>query len=77
MWYPGGSEMEEIQVIPKYKTFEELKQELGDKFEEFMYKANIELLTIRDEVIKIISNDTDLNSSRQRKRLIEILKGVK
>ena len=27
-----------------YKTFEELKEELGDKFEEFMYKANIELL---------------------------------
>ena len=28
----------------EYKTFEELKEELGDKFEEFMYKANIELL---------------------------------
>lgn len=28
----------------EYKTFEELKEELGDKFEEFMYKSNIELL---------------------------------
>lgn len=28
----------------KYKTFEELKEELGDKFEDYMYKANIELL---------------------------------
>ena len=28
----------------EYKTFEELKEELGDKFEEFMYKVNIELL---------------------------------
>ena len=28
----------------KYKTYEELKEELGNKFEEYMYKANIELL---------------------------------
>lgn len=28
----------------EYKTFEELKEELGDKFEEYMYKSNIELL---------------------------------
>ena len=33
----------------KYKTFEELKEELGDKFEEYMYKANIELLTKIDK----------------------------
>ena len=31
--------------MKKYKTYEELKEELGDKFEEYMYKANIELLT--------------------------------
>lgn len=44
-----------------YKTFEELKEELGDKFEEFMYKANIELLdkvnqleTNIDEAIEIL-----------------------
>ena len=28
----------------KYKTFEELKEELGDKFEEYMYGSNINLL---------------------------------
>ena len=30
--------------MSEYKTFEELKEELGDKFEEYMYEANIELL---------------------------------
>ena len=46
----------------EYKTFEELKEELGDKFEEFMYKANINLLdkvkqleTNRDEVLEMIN----------------------
>ena len=45
----------------EYKTFEELKEELGDKFEEFMYKVNIELLekvnqleTNRDEAIEYL-----------------------
>jgi hypothetical protein len=33
-----------------YKTFEELKEELGDKFEEYMYKANIELLNKLDKI---------------------------
>ena len=48
----------------EYKTFEELKEELRDKFEEFMYKANIELLdkvnqleTNRDEVLKFIDDE--------------------
>ena len=34
-----------------YKSFEELKQELGDKFEEYMYKSNIELLSLKDKAI--------------------------
>lgn len=38
----------------KYKTFEELKEELGDKFEEYMYKSNIELLTKIDKAIEYI-----------------------
>lgn len=52
----------------KYKTFEELKKELGDKFEEYMYKANIELLTKIDKVIKLIDdnyyskNTTDIDN---------------
>lgn len=32
-----------------YKSFEELKEELGDKFEELLYKANLELLKIKDK----------------------------
>lgn len=104
----------------EYKTFEELKEELGEKFEEYMYKANIELLKKIDsggfcelkkkcdaglcdctneeydsmaqcnmklslenenlqqridKAIKIIENDTDLNSQRQRQRMLKILKG--
>lgn len=38
----------------KYKTFEELKEELGNKFEEYMYKSNIELLEKIDKAIEII-----------------------
>ena len=41
----------------EYKTFEELKEELGDKFEEFMYKANIELL---DKVNQLETNRDEL-----------------
>ena len=39
----------------KYKTFEELKEELGDKFEEYMYNANIELLEKKDKAIEYIT----------------------
>lgn len=39
----------DIKDENKYKTFEELKEELGDKFEEYMYKSNIELLTRIDK----------------------------
>ena len=58
-----------------YKTFEELKEELGDKFEEFMYKANIELLdkvnqleTNRDEAIEFIKNKTSENNKNEHFR---------
>lgn len=43
--------------MDKYKTFEELKEELGNKFEEYMYKANIELLEKRDKAILYILNN--------------------
>lgn len=32
-----------------YKSFKELKEELGNEFEEYMYKANLELLKIKDK----------------------------
>lgn len=64
----------------KYKTFEELKEELGDKFEEYMYKANIELLTKIDKAIKLIEEiqkfpHTNINQHKDMKELKEILKG--
>ena len=66
----------------KYKTYEELKEELGDKFEEFMYKANIELLTKIDKAIEYIENNAKpyAFSDKMLKKecilkLLEILKG--
>ena len=45
----------------KYKTFEEIKEELGDKLEKYMYEANIELLTKIDRAIEYIGlNEEDL-----------------
>ena len=40
--------------MSEYKTFEELKEELGDEFEDYMYKANIELLNIIKEVKELV-----------------------
>ena len=73
-------------MMNKYKTFEELKEELGDKFEEYMYKSNIELLTKIDKSIEWINKhiDTfeernitiyDWDSLSNPKDLLEILKG--
>ena len=41
----------------EYKTFEELKEELGDKFEEYMYKANINLLNNWNELKEYCLNE--------------------
>ena len=59
----------------KYKTYKELKEKLGNNYDLFMYEINLCLLQKIDKAIKIIENDTDLNSQRQRQRLLEILKG--
>ena len=40
----------------KYKTFNELKDELGDKFDDYMYNANLELLKKIDRIKEIIEN---------------------
>ena len=62
----------------EYKTFEELKEELGDKFEEFMYKVNIELLekvnqleTNRDNAIGFIKKCSFIEQHKED--VIEIL----
>lgn len=52
--------------MSKYKTFEELKEELGDKFEDYMYKANIELLNKLDK-IKEWKKQTLFDLNRQYK----------
>ena len=48
----------------KYKTFEELKEELGNKFDVFMYGANMNLLeqletyeNMRKEAINYINKE--------------------
>lgn len=43
----------------KYKTFEEMKDELGDKLDKYMYEANIELLTKIDNVIRKLENSIE------------------
>lgn len=43
----------------KYKTFEEMKNELGDKLDKYMYEANIELLTKIDNVIRKLENSIE------------------
>lgn len=41
----------------EYKTFEELKEELGDKFEEYMYGANVNLLNNWNELKKWLEEE--------------------
>lgn len=40
-----------------YKSYENLKKELGNKFDDYMYKSNIELLTKIDKAIGFIENN--------------------
>lgn len=43
----------------KYKTFEEMKDELGNKFDKYMYESNIELLTKIDNVVSKLENSIE------------------
>lgn len=43
--------------MSKYKTFEELKEELGNNFDEYMYKLNIELLTKIEKAVEYIEKE--------------------
>ena len=40
-----------------YKSHENLKKELGNKFDEYMYKSNIELLAKMDKAIGFIEDN--------------------
>ena len=64
--------------MSKYKTYEELKEELGNKLDEYMYKSNIELLTKIDKAIEYIENYCIGNlqyENKTHKVLLNILKG--
>ena len=43
----------------KYKTFEEMKNELGNKLDKYMYEVNIELLTKIDKVVRKLENSIE------------------
>ncbi len=67
--------------MSEYKTFEELKEELGDKFEDYMYKANIELLNKlqqKENIIKEVREHNQyiidvINDIEDGNRLVELL----
>lgn len=71
--------------MSEYKTFEELKEELGDKFEDYMYKANIELLNklqqkeniikeVREYIEPLVELDNDIMlKGKMLKPVLEIL----
>ena len=42
--------------MSKYKTFEELKEELGDNYDLFMYEINLSLLQRLDKAIELTKN---------------------
>lgn len=56
----------------KYKTFEELKEELGDKFEDYMYKANVELLNKLDKIKEYCNHKLEM-LELQKRNIIQIL----
>lgn len=41
----------------KYKTLEQLKKEFGNKFDEFMYQSNIELVKKVDKAVEYITKE--------------------
>lgn len=43
----------------KYKTFEEMKDELGEKLDKYMYETNIELLTKINNVVSKLEDSIE------------------
>lgn len=50
-----GMILEEIIDGNEYKSYGEMKEELGDNFDKYMYKSNIELLTKIDKAAEYIN----------------------
>lgn len=56
----------------KYKTFEELKNELGDKLAEYMYGANINLLTKIEKIEKHLEKSIESINQKLHGRIINM-----
>lgn len=56
----------------KYKTFEELKDELGDKLAEYMYGANINLLTKIEKIEKYLEKSIESINQKLHGRIINM-----
>ena len=69
--------MKEID-LKQIKSMEELKKELGNKYDEIMYKMNLELLKRMDKAIEYIEN-YDIGMPYQdfvkKEKLLNVLKG--
>lgn len=61
----------------KYKTLEELKEELGNDFDDFMYKSNIELLNKIDKAIEYIKNNHLYEYISDKEELFKIVSDSK
>lgn len=60
----------------EYKTFEKLKEELGNKFEEYMYKANIELLNENTQLKKQLEKMQNEPLTDRRSRIDSVLSNI-
>ena len=56
----------------EYKTFDELKEELGNNYDLFMYEINLQLLMKIDKAIEYIENNYPVCAGSE---LLDILKG--
>lgn len=61
----------------KYKTFEELKEELGNNYDLFMYEINLQLLIKIDKAVEYIEKEKsnymrscDISNATNREGLI-------
>ena len=62
--------------LKQIKSMEELKKDLGSKYDEVMYKMNLELLERMDEAIQYIDNNLQYRTTKwSRHYLLKILKG--
>ena len=67
--------MKEID-LKQIKSMEELKKELGSKYDEVMYKMNLELLDRMDKAVVYIDNNLQYRTTKwSRHYLLKILRG--